>query len=90
MFGKLKHGRDELPKSTTRPSGEATNKIVKALLGTLSDRDRLVRESGCLALGHLKAHAAVPKILHLWYVPAAAWALVALNLAPTLYMYRWM
>ena len=52
--------------NSTRLTGEATNKIVKSLLGTLSDRDRLVRESGCLALGHLKASAAVPKILHLW------------------------
>ena len=40
--------------------------VVKRLMKTLDDKDRLVRESGCLALGHLKAEAAVTKIVHLW------------------------
>jgi HEAT repeat protein len=40
---------------------------VKFLTKTLNDKDRLVREAGCLALGHLQARQAVPKLLHLWY-----------------------
>ena len=32
----------------------------------LNDKDRLVREAGCLALGHLKSKQAVPKIVQLW------------------------
>ncbi len=34
----------------------------------LNDKDRLVRESGCLALGHLKCEKAVPQLVQLWSV----------------------
>lgn len=39
---------------------------LKFLSKTLNDKDRLVREAGCLALGHLQAKQAVAKLLHLW------------------------
>ncbi|XP_076435109.1 uncharacterized protein LOC143274969 isoform X2 [Babylonia areolata] len=39
---------------------------IRHILRTLSDRDRLVREAGCLALGHLKARQAISKLSHLW------------------------
>ncbi|XP_076452869.1 uncharacterized protein LOC143288361 isoform X2 [Babylonia areolata] len=39
---------------------------LKFLSKTLNDKDRLVREAGCLALGHLQARQAVSKLLHLW------------------------
>ncbi|KAL8596904.1 hypothetical protein ACOMHN_065853 [Nucella lapillus] len=39
---------------------------LKFLSKTLNDKDRLVREAGCLALGHLQAKQAVSKLLHLW------------------------
>ena len=42
-------------------------KIIAKLRKSLRDPDRLVRESGCLALGHLKAEKAVPDIVSLWY-----------------------
>ena len=47
-------------------AGENSPKIVKSLMKCLNDKDRLVREGTCLALGHLKAQQAVTKILHLW------------------------
>ncbi|XP_078481634.1 uncharacterized protein LOC144742654 [Ciona intestinalis] len=40
--------------------------VVNGLLGCLSSNDRLVRESGCLALGRMKSKAAIAKLLHLW------------------------
>ena len=52
--------------STFSPTGADSKEVISALMKTLSDKDRLVRESGCLALGHLKAKAAVQKIVHLW------------------------
>ncbi|KAL8576103.1 hypothetical protein ACOMHN_001453 [Nucella lapillus] len=39
---------------------------IRHILRTLSDKDRLVREAGCLALGHLKARQAISKLSHLW------------------------
>ncbi|XP_070204479.1 uncharacterized protein [Littorina saxatilis] len=39
---------------------------LKFLSKTLNDKDRLVREAGCLALGHLRAKQTVAKLLHLW------------------------
>ncbi|GFN77454.1 hypothetical protein PoB_000396000 [Plakobranchus ocellatus] len=39
---------------------------VKFLMKILNDKDRLVREAGCLALGHLQARQAVNKLLHMW------------------------
>ncbi|XP_046351571.2 uncharacterized protein LOC124132035 isoform X2 [Haliotis rufescens] len=42
------------------------SQTVKHLLKILNDKDRLVREAGCLALGHLQAQTAVKKLLHMW------------------------
>lgn len=39
---------------------------AKSLMKILNDKDRLVREAGCLALGHLRVQQAVNKLLHLW------------------------
>lgn len=36
-------------------SGRAQKMTVEKIIGMLEDDDRLVRESGCLALGYLKA-----------------------------------
>ena len=48
---------------------EVTNdQIVSKLIASLKDGDRLVRESGCLALGHMKAKKAVSAVVSLWYV----------------------
>jgi hypothetical protein len=48
---------------------EVTNdQIVSKLIASLRDGDRLVRESGCLALGHMKAERAVSAVVSLWYV----------------------
>ena len=47
-------------------TGASDSMTVKCLMKCLNDKDRLVREAGCLALGHLKAKQAVPKILHIW------------------------
>ncbi|XP_072172254.1 uncharacterized protein [Diadema setosum] len=41
-------------------------RVVRRLLRLLKDRDRLVRQSGCLALGHMKARQAVPSLVNLW------------------------
>ena len=41
-------------------------KVINALLECLDEKDRLVRESACLALGHLKAESAVMKLERLW------------------------
>ena len=40
--------------------------VEKQLMKSLNDKDRLVREAGCLALGHLKSQQAVPKLVQLW------------------------
>ncbi|XP_062582549.1 uncharacterized protein LOC134244307 [Saccostrea cucullata] len=47
-------------------TGNQDKSTINALLKCLRDKDRLVREAGCLALGHMKAKMAVPKLLHLW------------------------
>lgn len=47
-------------------TGNQDKSTINVLLKCLNDKDRLVRESGCLALGHIKAKRAVPKLLHLW------------------------
>jgi len=38
------------------------------LLGCLNSNDRLVRESGCLALGRMKSKTAIKKLVYLWLV----------------------
>ena len=47
-------------------TGDDSDRVIKKLLMCLESEDRLVRESGCLALGHLRAKEAVPKLIHLW------------------------
>ena len=49
-------------------TGVAKREVKVALIRCLSDKDRLVRESACLALGHLKAEQAVNKLVQLWWV----------------------
>ena len=39
---------------------------VGRMTNLLKDKDRLVRESGCLALGHIKAENAVPELVNMW------------------------
>ncbi|KAK7483424.1 hypothetical protein BaRGS_00025364 [Batillaria attramentaria] len=39
---------------------------VRHIMRMLTDKDRLVREAGCLALGHLKARQAISKLTHIW------------------------
>ncbi|XP_035690300.1 uncharacterized protein LOC118425519 isoform X3 [Branchiostoma floridae] len=52
---------------TLAKSGNAEDQeVIKRLLKTLQDKDRLVRESGCIALGYLRAKEAVPQLVHLW------------------------
>ncbi|XP_077995737.1 protein tirA-like isoform X2 [Glandiceps talaboti] len=46
-------------------TGSTSNQVTKKLMMLLNDKDRLVRESGCLALGHLKVKQAVPKLVQL-------------------------
>lgn len=36
------------------------------LIGLLRDKDRLVRESACIALGHRRCQKVVPLLLHFW------------------------
>ena len=47
-------------------TGANSKQVVQSLMKCLNEKDRLVRESACLALGHLQAEAAVPKLVHLW------------------------
>lgn len=47
-------------------TGNQDKSTINVLLKCLNDKDRLVREAGCLALGHMKAKRAVPRLLHLW------------------------
>ncbi|KAK3084316.1 hypothetical protein FSP39_011502 [Pinctada imbricata] len=49
-------------------TGNKDKQTIDHLMKLLSDKDRLVREAGCLALGHLQAKVAIPKLLHLWQV----------------------
>ena len=39
---------------------------IRHILRMLNDKDRLVREAGCLALGHLQAREAIGRLTHLW------------------------
>lgn len=48
--------------------GESSERVIGKLIKCLESGDRLVRQSGCLALGHLKAKEAVPMLIKLWFV----------------------
>lgn len=39
---------------------------IRHIMRMLADKDRLVREAGCLALGRLRARQAVSKLTHIW------------------------
>ncbi|XP_033627657.1 protein tirA-like [Asterias rubens] len=46
---------------------EPSNKYaIKRMMHLLKDKDRLVREGGCLALGHIKASEAASELVNLW------------------------
>ncbi|XP_064612597.1 uncharacterized protein LOC135476493 [Liolophura sinensis] len=47
-------------------TGAQDKQTLKKLMKTLNDKDRLVREAGCIALGRLKAEHAVPRLVHIW------------------------
>ncbi|XP_060063774.1 uncharacterized protein LOC132544218 [Ylistrum balloti] len=47
-------------------TGNSEKLTIKRLMKALNDKDRLVREAGCLALGHIKAKEAIPALLRLW------------------------
>lgn len=47
-------------------TGANDDVTIQALIDVLEDKDRLVREAGCLALGRSQAHKAVPTLLELW------------------------
>ncbi|XP_069135836.1 protein tirA-like [Argopecten irradians] len=47
-------------------TGNSEKLTIKRLMKSLNDKDRLVREAGCLALGHIKAKEAVPTLLRIW------------------------
>lgn len=40
--------------------------VESALIGSLTDEDRLVRESCCISLGNLGSTAAIDKLAHIW------------------------
>ncbi|XP_023933470.1 uncharacterized protein LOC106162415 isoform X2 [Lingula anatina] len=52
--------------SLARAAVSSDKVTVQALKKVLTDQDRLVRESGCLALGHLKSQGAVGKLVQMW------------------------
>ena len=52
--------------SLGRLGAQDNRRITKRLINLLNDTDRLVREAGCLALGHIKAQSAVHKLVKLW------------------------
>ncbi|XP_033748376.1 uncharacterized protein LOC117333269 [Pecten maximus] len=47
-------------------TGNSDKSTIKRLMKSLNDKDRLVREAACLALGHIKAKEAVPTLLRIW------------------------
>ena len=48
-------------------TGVKDKKYIDKFISLLQDEDRLVRESACLSLGHIKAESSVPDILNRWY-----------------------
>lgn len=53
--------------SLAKAVDDSNNKrVVRVLMHLLKDSDRLVRQSGCLALGHIKATEAVDKLVNIW------------------------
>ena len=52
--------------SLARVATPQNKHAVNRMMTLLKDKDRLVRESGCLALGHIKAEEAAPQLVNLW------------------------
>ncbi|XP_038059074.1 uncharacterized protein LOC119730313 [Patiria miniata] len=52
--------------SLARVADPQNKHAVGRMMNLLKDKDRLVRESGCLALGHIKAEEAAPQLVNLW------------------------
>nr|XP_054761800.1 uncharacterized protein LOC129268254 isoform X1 [Lytechinus pictus] len=52
--------------SLARVTDNKNLRVIRRLLRLLKDRDRLVRQSCCLALGHMRAKQAVPSLVNLW------------------------
>ena len=46
--------------------GKRFRRISDKLIRLLEDEDRVVRESACLSLAHMKCTQAVPNIVDLW------------------------
>lgn len=42
------------------------HRVIKKLIKTLKDDDRMVREAACLSLGHLKSTEAIPHVVNVW------------------------
>ena len=47
--------------------GKKSRRIEDKLLTLLEDEDRVVRESACLSLAHMRCQRAVKHIVDLWY-----------------------
>ena len=41
--------------------------VINRLINLLTDKDRIVRQSTCLALGSIKATSAIPHLSNVWY-----------------------
>ncbi|XP_033123178.1 uncharacterized protein LOC117121896 [Anneissia japonica] len=52
--------------SLARTGVRDNDHVINTIMKLLKDQDRLVRESGCLALGHIKAKKAIPKLVDMW------------------------
>lgn len=60
-------------------TGAQDKQTLKKLMKTLNDKDRLVREAGCIALGRLKAEHAVPRLVHIWCVLHLVWLMAPIS-----------
>ena len=49
-------------------AGKKTKRIEDQLMTMLEDEDRVVRESACLSLAHMRCQRAVSSIVDLWWV----------------------
>ena len=52
--------------SLARVADPSNKYAIKRMMHLLKDKDRLVREGGCLALGHIKASEAASELVNLW------------------------
>jgi HEAT repeat protein len=61
-----KSGYDKSSRRSGTDKSANIEDVDDLLTGLLSDKDRLVRESACIALGHRQCQKVVPSLLHLW------------------------